>query len=119
VWRIYWCLGLCLAGLARGAWGDPMHPAADSRSTVFLGVWVFALVLHVVLMYRGPHPRATGADYVMLAGLLLVIVFEVFWPVSALHNSHAGNLAAPLAAASLGSTWVWLRRQRSPGEPAP
>jgi hypothetical protein len=111
MWRIYWCVGLLLAVLARSYFGDPMHSAASTRSAAFLVVWVVAFLVYAGIMYCRPA-GSQGRDYGVLILLLLTIAFEAVWPVSALHNSHAGLLAGPLAGARLGSLWAEHCRNR-------
>jgi hypothetical protein len=102
-------VGLLVATFARSVFGDPAHLTAPTRSAAFVVVWVIAFLVYASIMYFRPLANR-GIDYVVLTGLLLTIVFEVAWPVSALHNSHAGTLAGPLAAAALGSLWSEHRR---------
>jgi hypothetical protein len=109
--RIYWCLCLLVAPFARSVFGDPAHAAAPARSAVFVVVWVVAFLVYATIMYLRPLANR-GIDYVVLTGLLLTIAFEIAWPVSALHNAHAGILVGPLAGATLGSLWGEHRRSR-------
>jgi hypothetical protein len=111
-WRIYWCIGVLVLVFARAWFGDPAHPAAADRSLLFTAVWTCALLAYLGIVYLKPH-KSGGGDPVVLVGVLLVIAFEVFWPIAALHNSHAGALAGPLASARLGTLWIEMRQRRA------
>jgi hypothetical protein len=110
-WRIYWCVGLLIATFARSYFGDPAHASANTRSAAFVAVWVIAFIMYATISYFQGRVRSS-TDSLALIGLLAVIAFEVAWPISLLHNSHAGSIAGPLAGAILGTLWREHRRNR-------
>jgi hypothetical protein len=111
-WRIYWCIGVLVLTYVRAWYGDPAHPDAAQRSLYFTAVWVCALLAYAGIMYRQPAKHAI-ADYLALVGSLLVIAFEVLWPIAALHNSHAGRVSGPLAIGMLCGLWFERRELRA------
>lgn len=111
-WRICWCIGVLVLGYVRAWYGDPAHPDAAGRSLVFTAVWTSTLLAYIGIMYLQPRKHAAG-DYVTLVGCLLVIVFELFWPIAALHNSHAARVSGPVAVGTLCGLWFERRRFRA------
>ena len=111
-WRIYWCIGILVMGYVRAYFGDPAHPAAADRSLIFTAVWTCTLLAYVGIMYLQPY-KSGGADYFVLVGCLLVIVFEVLWPIAALHNSHAARVSGPVAVGRLVSLWFEMQQLRA------
>jgi hypothetical protein len=105
-------MGVLVLGYVRIWFGDPAHPAAADRSLVFMAVWTCTLLAYVLIMYLRPY-KSGGADYVVLVGCLLVIVFEAYWPLDALPNSPPSRLSGPLAVARLFSLWGESRQLRA------
>ena len=113
VWRICWCIGVLVLGYVRIWFGDPTHPAAAGRSLVFTGVWTCTLIAYAGIMYLRPY-KSGGADYAVLVGILLVIAFEVNWPLAAFPNAPPSRISGPTAAAMLAHLWLEMRRLRAP-----
>lgn len=111
-WRVCWCIGVLVLGYVRILFGDPAHPAAADRSLVFTAVWTCTLLAYVSIMYLRPY-KGRGADYAVLVGCLLVIAFEVYWPLAALPNAPPSRVSGPIAVARLVSLWAETRQLRA------
>jgi hypothetical protein len=107
--RACWCIGVWVLGYVRIWFGDPAHPAAADRSLVFTAVWTCVLLAYLCIMYLQPFKPA-GADYMVLVGCLLVIAWEVHWPLAAFPNTPPSRVSGPVAVARLFSLWGESRR---------